>query len=46
MKNTGFNPRTKAGRVLRTKELINQLQEKKGVNHNKVIALRIKLANI
>jgi hypothetical protein len=44
--NTIQNPRTKAGRIEATRNKINQLTEKFGFTHQKVLALRISLYNL
>ena len=40
---TIHNPRTKAGRIEAARNQINQLTEKYGFTHQKVIALRLSL---
>ena len=44
--NTIYNPRTKAGRIEAARTKINRLTDKFGFNHQKVIAVRLTLANL
>jgi hypothetical protein len=46
MKTQILNPRTKEGRRAKTRQMIAELSAKYGTNHQKVIQLYIKLANI